>query len=138
MTWSRRPALVKRPLLLVRVVLWTLLAPALSRLPPRRLVSLLGRGPRPTACSDEAAALRVVGALRRSAAVRRPDGDCLARSIALFRILGGRLDLVFGAGLVDDVLRGHAWLERDDVAWLERVDPTTWCQEMFRVRGVPR
>ena len=127
-----------RAVLAVRAAGWTVVAPVLGRLPPRRLVRLLDLGPRAAATPYEGTALRVVTAMRWPTAARRPDGDCLVRSVALYRTLGGRLDLVFGAGIVDDVLRGHAWLERDGQPLFERVDPSTWCREMFRLHGLPR
>ena len=123
---------------LARAAGWTLAAPLVVRLSPAHLARLGPVARRRTTTAHEADVRKVVDRLRTRAAARRPDGDCLAHSLVLYRVLGGPIDLVLGAGLVDGELRGHAWLERDGVAWLEARDPRTWCTEMMRVAGARR
>ena len=105
--------------LAARVVGWMVSLPLLKRiLPLQRLVRLMWRPPRDSE-RDRAREERTIALVSRL--TRASGGNCLERSLILYRYLGragAEPRLVVGMARPDEYL-GHVWVVVDDRALLE-------------------
>jgi hypothetical protein len=76
----------------------------------------------PVGPRDCEAEWRLTSIVLRLSRLGLPDGDCLQRSLLLYRVLsraGADPTLVVGFQRVDSRMRGHAWVVVDECALLE-------------------
>ncbi|HEX6924462.1 MAG TPA: lasso peptide biosynthesis B2 protein [Longimicrobiaceae bacterium] len=135
---------IERSLLLARVFLVAMAAPALVRLPLSALERFL-EPRRPPPPADAPTVARVSACVER---VLRGGGPwirpgCLTRGVTRYYFLrraGMELRLCFGATLTaGGRLSGHCWLERDGRPYLEEGDPRTAFVVMHRIpSALPR
>lgn len=102
-----------------RLFLWSLALPVLERLLPLpTLVRLAWARPRGTARDPERErrVVRLAYAVWARSPAARLDGNCLERSLAVYRCLsrlGAGPHLVSGVGSDGDAMRGHVWVTVD-------------------------
>jgi hypothetical protein len=114
---------------------WLCALPVLKRtLPLERLVRLMWRAPRRGTRDrgQEERTIRIVSRLSR-----RSGGNCLERSLVLYRYLGwanADPDLVVGMARPDEYL-GHVWVTVDGQALLETPETLRGYTEVVRFRA---
>jgi hypothetical protein len=112
------------PLLILRLLVWTLLVPVLKRFVPLPNVARLMWVDRRTGTPDRERQKRIVRGARlllRARPLSR-DENCLDRSLVLYRFLSiERLDprLVLGVQRGRDGVKGHAWVTVDGMPVVE-------------------
>ncbi len=131
--WSRwfteAAALLRRPgelLLTLRMLLFALAVPALTRLPLLRWQTVLEPRRTPSATPERAAA--TLRALDRALWMGRPllRPGCLTRGLTSYYFLrraGLPVSLHFGMGMPLGKYEGHCWLMKDGEPFREQRDP---------------
>jgi hypothetical protein len=125
-----RPIRARDPQLLIRTCVFAAAVPLLFRLKLSTLEALLERRLRriePSTAKSRHIAAYVDRALRMPF-VR---AVCLTRGLTLYYFLrrsGEEVDLCFGVREIEGAFRGHCWLEKEGVPYLEHTDP----RETFR------
>jgi len=75
------------------------------------------------------------------AARRFIDKPCQFRGLTLYYFLrraGVDVSLVFGIGVIGSMYKGHCWLVKDEVPYLETVDPRQYFTAMYTFNRKPR
>lgn len=122
--------------LFLEIFLFAVVVPALLRLKPNRLESLLKS--KKTGSNPEPANIRkitsYVDSVLRVGTPLVSDG-CLTRGLTLYYFLsrsGLDLAVCFGIGKVEGEFLGHCWLVKDQEPFLEIRDPRPLFKEVFR------
>ena len=124
--------------LILRILLFIMAVPALSRLSLSRLGTLLEPREKPTT-ADPRRVNRVIRLVERAVALGRRPGrvNCRARGLALYYFLrreGVDVCLCYGLGKRDGEFVGHCWLEKNGAPYLETHDPQMQYTPFYRIR----